>query len=164
MAKTEMKGWLKVLYTIFLALLIAFFYGLGVSAFYPSPKSPDYPVSLENAKTEPVNFTEDQKKDERELESAMKKYEEEMKVYNRNASMMNLTLAVISLVISFLFIHKIFLISDSLLLGGIFTLAYSIILGLTTEDARYRFIVVTIGLVVTLVVGYFKYIKPRVEK
>ena len=37
---------IEVIYTFFLALLITFFFGLGVSAFYNSPPVPEYPLVL----------------------------------------------------------------------------------------------------------------------
>lgn len=162
MAKKEMKDWVKVLYTIFLALLIALFYGLGVAAFYPSPKAPETPVSI--GKVEPAQMTAEEKQASLDFEQANQKYNVEMQTYNRNVSMITLVLAVVSLVVSLLLIGGVQIISDALLLGAGFTLIYSIGLGLATGDARYRFIIVSVGLGITLIVGYLKFIRQREEK
>jgi hypothetical protein len=78
--------------------------------------------------------------------------------------MITLGLAVLALIVSLLFLNKILIISDGLMLGGVFTLVYSIILGFSTEDARYRFVIVSVGLLITLGLGYIKFIKPNQEK
>jgi len=54
---------------------------------------------------------------------------------------------------------KLGFIADGLLLGGALTLAYALIVGISMgDDDRFRFLVVTVGLVVTLVVGYVRFI------
>jgi len=35
---------IKTIYTLFLALLIALFVGLGIDSFYPKPVRPEYPM------------------------------------------------------------------------------------------------------------------------
>ncbi len=53
------------------------------------------------------------------------------------------------------------IISDGLLLGGVFTLGYSIILSFADDDDKFRFFVVIVGLVVTVVLGYLKFIRDQ---
>lgn len=154
---------ITVIYTIFLALLIALFFGLGVAAFYPQPKAPNYPVALE--KTLPENpESEESRKATEDYEKASTEYQKKSAEYNRNVSMITLGLAVFALAISLIFINRIMLLSDGLMLGGVFTLIYSIIRGFAVEDARYRFVIVSIGLCVTIVLGYIKFIKPIEKK
>ena len=74
---------LKIIYTLFLGLLVALFVGLGIDAFYPGPKAPDYPVMLdtvkqgcqEDAQTQATRLKFDQD---------MKDYNDQSKPYNRN--------------------------------------------------------------------------------
>jgi hypothetical protein len=51
-------------------------------------------------------------------------------------------------------------IADGLLLGGVFTLLYSIARSFGGEDPRYTFMVTSAGLIVTMLVGYVKFIRP----
>jgi hypothetical protein len=41
------------------------------------------------------------------------------------------------------------------------TLIYSVIQGFGTEDNMFRFLVVSAGLFISLVLGYIKFIKPK---
>jgi len=81
------------------------------------------------------------------------------KLYSRNVSIITLIFSVIILVISLTFIAKLPLISDGLLLGGLFTKLYSIMRGFESEDNKFRFIAVSVGLVTSLIVGYLKFLK-----
>jgi hypothetical protein len=54
---------------------------------------------------------------------------------------------------------KLSVIADGLLLGGLFTLLYSLGLGLSTDDTSYRFIIITIGLAAALFIGYWKFLR-----
>jgi len=155
---------LEIIYTLFLALLIALFFGLGVSAFYPAPKSPEYPVSM----SQPVKDTSGIQTDEQvaaqtKYDNEQKNYTKEFSVYNRNVSVITLGLAVVALVVSLLLFNNIYVISNGLLLGGVFTLVYSIVRGFMADDSKYRFAIVTVGLLITLVLGYIKFLKPEKE-
>jgi hypothetical protein len=165
MKKMNLSFFMELFYTAFLGVIIVLFFGLGVAAFYPSPKSPEPPVYVsEPVKTAEVSVESPADKAARlKYDADQKKYNEDFKVYSRNVSVITMVLAVVTLVASIFVVHKIFLISDGLLLGAVFTLGYSIIRGLMTEDVKFRFVVTTIGLVITVAVGYFKFIKPRNE-
>ncbi len=153
---------LQIFYTAFLGLIIALFFGLGVGAFYESPKMPESPSYSEPIKESTVETPED-KTARLKFDSDQKKYEEDFKLYSRNVSIITTIFAVITLVFALFVVHNVFIISDGLLLGAVFTLGYSIIRGLMTEDVKFRFIIVTVGLIITIAVGYFKFIKPQKE-
>jgi hypothetical protein len=63
------------------------------------------------------------------------------------------------LIISLTLFKKILLIADGVLLGSVFTLIYGIIRGFNSGNNIFRFIVVSIGLAVSLFLGYIKFIK-----
>jgi hypothetical protein len=46
-------------------------------------------------------------------------------------------------------------------MGGVFTLLYGIVRGFMSENDKYRFLVVTIGLIIAIVLGYIRFIKPE---
>jgi hypothetical protein len=150
---------LKLIYTLFLGLLVALFVGLGIDAFYPGPKMPDYPVSLEQDMTKfGCQISEEQKAEQLKYDQAMKDFNDRSKPYNRNVSIMALAFAIVVLIVSLTLLSKIKMMADGILLGGVFTTAYSLIRGLMSEDSRFRFLIVTVGLLIALVLGYLKFI------
>ena len=154
---------IKIIYTLFLALLVALFVGLGIDAFYPGPKAPDYPTALETEKPG-CEDTAELKNIRQEYNQAQKDFAEKSKPYNRNVSIISLAAAIIILIASLTFLAKIKMIADGILLGGVFTTAYSIIRGLMSEDTKFRFLIVSVGLIIALVLGYIKFIQPRENK
>lgn len=163
---------IKIIYTVFLGLLVALFVGVGIAAFYPAPKPPEYPVALEKGPP-PVSETTEtaaQKAERVKYEKALEKNREADKafqkknaIYSRNASIISLVAAILVLIISLTLLTKIPILSDGLLLGGVLTVLYSIILGFGSDDEKYRFILVSVGLIIALVLGYIKFIKPSTE-
>lgn len=157
---------LRFIYIIFIGVLLALFVGVGIAAFYKGPQPPEHPQSLryaapgietEKSPTESARIQQEQEK----YDQAFKAYTEESEEYNRNVSIIALIASILILVISLLLLNKIFLIADGLLLGGVLTLMYSIIRGFESGDEMFRFFVVTVGLIVALVLGYIKFIKPQ---
>ncbi len=140
---------------------MALFIGVGISAFYPQPKPPDYPKLLQQKEmVSPVaTETAEMKAARLKFDKEMENYQKRIPLYNRNVSLISLFLSLSILVISLAWLNKLLIISDGILLGGVFTLAYSIIRGFGTEDEKYRFILVSIGLIVALILGYLKFIK-----
>lgn len=151
---------IKSFYTLFLALLIALFIGLGIDSFYQSPKQPNYPVKPILVNKE-GGLSEEQLILEKKYSEEQDKYMKELKVYNRNVSITSLVASIIILVFSLTFMAKIKMIADGILLGGVFTTAYGIIRGFMSDNSHFRFLIVTIGLIVALVLGYVKFIRPQ---
>ncbi len=81
-------------------------------------------------------------------------------VYSRNVSIVTLVAAVLVLAASLTVIKNIALIADGTLLGGVLTLAYSIVRGFGTDDNRFRFVVLSASLLITLILGYVKFLQP----
>src|SRR6266545_2774142 len=149
---------LKFVYSFFLGLLLVIFVGMGVATFYESPKAPEYPRVLQ---TDPGKFTAEEKKIDKEYQKKNEQYLEHAKHYNRNVAMIVLAAAVVLMVLGLTLHTKIDALADGLLLGGTFTLLYSIGRSFASEDPKYSFVVVTTGLIVTMIVGYLKFIKPQ---
>lgn len=154
---------LKLFYTLFLGLLVALFVGLGIDAFYEGPQAPDYPSELNLQKTDCGEYA-DLKAEQEKFDQDMKSFNEKSKAYNRNVSIASLVFAILIMIVSLTFFAKIKMIADGILLGGVFTTAYSIIRGLMSENSKFRFIIVTIGLIIALILGYIKFIRPKENK
>ncbi len=151
---------IKFIYTLFLALLIALFVGLGVDTFYPGPEAPKYPLELDQIK-QGCEETLEQQTLRKEFNQAQEKFMEESKPYNRDASIILLVASIIILISSLTLLAKIKMIADGILLGGVFTTVYGIIRGLMSESSQFRFSIVAIGLIIALVLGYIKFIRPK---
>lgn len=151
---------LRFMYTFFLGLIIAIFVGIGVSTFYVAPEMPEWPTTLDTYGKE---FTEEQRAIQKTYDDEMNTYnEEEMEPYNRNVSIITLSAAVLLLTLSmFLEKKKIPVIADGVMLGGLFTLMYSLGRGFASQDSKYSFIAVTIGLLVVLFLGYRRFVLTR---
>ncbi|MFH1714168.1 MAG: hypothetical protein ABH831_01055 [Candidatus Nealsonbacteria bacterium] len=151
---------IKPLYTIFLALLVALFVGLGIDTFYQGPEAPQYPIELDG---ERVNYEEtiEQQTLRNDFNQAQNQFLEEFKSYSRNVSIISLVAAIIILILSLTLLAKIEMIAEGILLGGVFVTAYSIIRGFMSDSSEFRFLIITIGLIIALVLGYIKFIRPK---
>lgn len=152
---------LKYVYTVFIGVLLALFIGIGIAAFYPYPKAPEpsaVPVAYRNdLQATPSAQTIEQEKKDRE---AWQEYQRQNEEYNRNVSIMTLIAAIVVLVISLTLARSILIIADGLLLGGLFTLVYSLFRSFNSSDYKFMFIVISTGLAISVILGYLKFIKP----
>lgn len=156
----EQNKILQLVYTLFLGVLIAIFVGVGINTFYAPPTGPTYPKELNVLMgKEPTS-----KQQELQLnwENESSKFDKEkMQPYNRNVSIMAISAAVALLVVSILFEKKIKVMSDGVMLGGLFTLFYSIGRGFASQDNKYMFAMVSISLALVLLLGYHRFVKPK---
>jgi hypothetical protein len=152
---------LKAIYVVFLGLIIALFCGLGVAAFYQQPKGPKEPEAIPQTVDQKQGLVVNQA--EVNYQNEYRKYEEEkLKPYNRNVSIITLALATLILVISLMLSNKLPILSDGILLGAVFTLIYSIIRGISAGNPRFTFIIVSVGLAITVFIGFWKFLrKPK---
>lgn len=151
------KG-LRLIYTFFLGVLLALFVGVGVNTFYVPPAAPKYPIELNTYGKE---LTPEQILEQQALDKQNEQYQERMKPYNRNTSMLTLGIATTLLIAGMAFQNRLKLVADGVMLGGLFTLLYSIGRGFASESSKYTFIVVTIGLILTLYLGYRRFIQSH---
>lgn len=155
------ENMLRLVYTVFLAIMVALFVGLGIEAFYPSPKFPEYPTELQYTKGDIRDFTSEQRAIQEKYDKEQKDYREVQKKYSLNASIIIIIASIALLALSLTVLHPLILISDGVLMGGVFTLLYGIARGFMSENDKYRFMVVTIGLVIAVLLGYIRFIKPE---
>ena len=156
---------IKYVYIVFLGLILATFVGVGIAAFYKGPVYPDTPLSLKYSRPYPESTTAtpsaDYIKEQEAFDQKSKDFQKTLENYNRNVSMISVGFAILMLILSLTFFKKILVIADGLLLGGVLTLAYSIVRGFSSNDDIYRFLVVAVGLGTALVLGYLKFVAPQ---
>lgn len=154
---------LRFVYVVFVGIIVAAFIGVGVAAFYPEPGRPDAPLSVkynQNVQITDVAALNAIRAEQAQYETELRTYMAAEQVYRRNVSIVTLVAAVLVLTISLTVIKNISLIADGTLLGGVLTLAYSIVCGFVTEDNRFRFLVLSASLLITLILGYVRFLQP----
>jgi hypothetical protein len=163
-AKKEGVSMLRFIYVFLLGIFLAFFVGLGVEAFYPSPKYPEPPRELDCANKEVGgNLTAEQQKIQDDYDQTTKDFEKERSLHGRNVSIIAIIVAVIYMVLSLTILTKWNIFSDGFLLGSFFTLIYSIVLGFESTDNKFRFLIVTVGLIIAMILGYIKFVRQKAE-
>jgi hypothetical protein len=155
---------LKLIYTVFLGIILAVFVGVGVSVFYEAPEEPKNPTWYEQYRPDAKELTDAEKAEEQSFMDARVVYDEKMGDYNRNVSMIVAVIAIVLLVLSMTFSEKLDVVADGLLLGGVFTFLYSMGRGLASDDNKYRFFIMTIGLIAALGLGYAKFVRGHLPE
>lgn len=153
---------LRLIYTLLLGVFLAIFVGVGISAFYKGPTYPEMPSVLKYCTSDVKNAQEyiEFKKVAEKFDNQEKLYRTKELLYNRNVTIIAVVAAIILVIASLTLFKRILLIADGILLGGVFTLFYSIVRGFSAEDSKFQFFVISVGLIVSLVLGYIKFIKP----
>lgn len=144
---------LKVIYVLFLGLILTVAVGVGIAAFYPEPEAPTYPNTTGQSSAE-------QQAAQQEYDKQLQQHHEASAEYNRNVSLIVLGFALVFLVLGLTLQAKADVLADGLLLGGLLTLLYSVIRGFNADDDKYTFVLVVVGLGMALVLGYLKFVKP----
>lgn len=156
---------IKLMYSVFLGLTIVMFVGVGVSTFYSSPVEPDYieeNITFVDGEPVPIEENAEMKEVREQYDKDRDAYDEAMQDYSRNVAIVTMIIATALLFISVTKAEKLAAIGEGVLLGGIFTLLYSLMRGLMSGDDIVRFLVITVGLVIALWLGKVKFM-PEVE-
>lgn len=154
---------IKLIYTLFLGIILATFVGVGVSTFYPEPEWPEPSEQIEKGYLED-EISEETRAAQAEYDQQLKAHDERLQAYNQTASIIILSLAILFLVVGVSQAHKIDVLADGVLLGGIFTFLYGVGRGVAAGDEIFRFVVISIGLAAALTLGYFRFAKPEQTK
>ena len=151
---------IKYIYTVFLGLLIAIFVGVGISVFYETPKEPNCFETISYiSEKEP---TEQDRLAERACEKQYQQYEEEkLQPYSLNVSIIALVFSILLLGVSFAISEKAKVVADGVMLGGVFTLIYSLARSFGSANNKFSFAIVTISLIVVIFIGYTRFVKPQ---
>lgn len=152
---------LKFVYSLFLGVLLALFVGFGINTFYLGAEEPRYPAMTEALTKEP---TKEQQAIDVKYQADYRKFEDKMKPYSRNVSIIALIAATTFLALSLVFEKKLRVLADGIMFGGLFTLLYSIIRSVISQDSKYIFVVITVGLITVLYLGYHKFIRHQTDE
>lgn len=173
MADSKAGSGLQTLFAIFLGLMVTAFIGVGVYTFYPPPdrqfraqiESLDRQQQAirnsqpENALT-PADRAQMQKIiDERNrIQDATRASTE---AWAGRTSIILVALATITMALSLTAVAQLPVISNGLLMGGVFTMLYGVAWVIASGTSATRFIVMTFALVITLGLGYLRFVRRR---
>ena len=144
---------LKIVFTLFIGVMVALFIGFGIEAFYPTPPYPNE-LTIIYAK----EMTEAQQVTAQALQTA---YDEAVKLHNQITSIVVTAVAVIIMFVSMLLEKRNITLTNGLLLGGLFTLIYGSGVGFNAGSAMITFITVGVGLAAVIVVGIRRFNPAR---
>jgi len=151
---------MKILYAIILGVMLAFFVGLGIEAFYPTEKYPEPPASVQYQKNGPA--TPEELKIQQNYDQQVKDYQTRNEKHARNVSIIAIAASIIYMALSLTILQKTnSVFSDGFLIGSLLTLLYGIVRGFEINDNKFRFIIVTVGLIIAIVLGYIKFVRQK---
>jgi hypothetical protein len=172
-AKERSNNALQIIFSFFLGLMVVAFVGVGVYTFYPPPEE-RYSEQLQelyrqqediqrfkaDTQLTPAERTKLQaiQKQIREAEDLQQASRE---VWGRNTSIILITFATIIMSISLIQAERLKVISNGLLLGGVFTMLYGTGWIIATGTSQARFWVMSVALLITLGLGYLKFVRSR---
>jgi hypothetical protein len=167
---------LQTIFSFFLGLMVLAFIGVGVNTFYPSPATQSEKQQREisrqidalNVKTQGKSLDATQQAQMQKLQdqqnSLQDKIDAEMKTWARNTSIILVLFATLVMGISLLLSEQLRVLSNGLLLGGLFTMLYGTGWVIFSGNSTARFIVIAFALVVSIGLGYLKFVRERAEK
>lgn len=172
MATTKNSG-LQIIFSFFLGLMITAFIGVGVWTFYPSPaediqdridelyqqresiagfKSPDDMSSSDEKKVKELDA---------EIAELQRDMDDQMEPWGRNTSIILVTFATLIMSISLIRAEQLRVISNGLLLGGVFTMLYGTGWSIATGTSYVRFGVITAATIITIGLGYARFVREK---
>lgn len=160
---------LNVIFSVFLGLMVTAFVGIGVYTFHPPPDADPRleELSAEEAAlavTRPGGDVPDVDQQQlREIsEERRTLWEQERRVrdaWGRQMSIILIAFATLAMAVSLVRADQLPVISNGLLLGGVFTMLYGVGWMVTTENATSRFVVIAVALALTLGLGYLRFVR-----
>ena len=135
---------LRVLYSIGLGIIIVLFVGLGIATFYPAPELSSL-VGLDAAARQ----------------AAIDAHQSAVHDYNRNVTIAALVSALLILGASIWTESRKPLFAGGFLVGGLLTLIYGLMRGLTSGVTAVAFFSVAVGLFVVVYLGHQRFFSAR---
>lgn len=136
---------LRVLYAIGLGIIIALFVGLAIATFYPAPELAPFASDMSGVARE----------------AAKDAHKAAMQDYNRDVTVIALISAILILGASIWSEARNTVFAGGFLIGGLLTLLYGLMRGLTSGVTAVAFFSVTVGLVVVIYLGHQRFFSAR---
>jgi len=165
---------LRTIFSFFLGLMLVAFAGVGVYTFYPPPEEFDTQIRELNRREEvirdsrpPDQLTEADRAQIREVNQERYALQdarrEAQRPWGRTTSIILMVTATLAMAVSLIQAGQMPVISNGLLLGGVFTMLYGVGWIIATDVSKARFVVMAIALVITLTLGYLRFVRSGRE-
>jgi uncharacterized protein HemX len=164
---------LQTIFSFFLGLMVLAFVGVGVNTFYPQPVETNSKAQIAisrqiealNVKTSNRSLTATEQAEITRLQNQQNalqdKTDAQMKNWARNTSIILVLFATLVMGISLVRSDQLRVISNGLLLGGLFIMVYGVGWVIFSGNSTARFVVILFALVVALALGYVKFVRQR---
>lgn len=170
MAEATRGSGLRTIFSFFLGLMLTAFIGVGVYTFHPPPDQFDgqirdvdrrqqairgaqAPNELTSADRDSLHALEQRRNELVDAAAAARK------PWGRSTSIILIVFATAAMVVSLIRADQLPVISNGLLLGGLFTMLYGVGWIIATDTSIGRFVVMTIALLITLALGYVRFVR-----
>ncbi|MDP2181164.1 MAG: hypothetical protein Q8K99_01150 [Actinomycetota bacterium] len=166
---------LQTIFSFFLGLIVLAFIGIGVNTFYESPTT-DQAVQDEldslyrqqgnlSPKAGTTELTPQQQSEEKRVQDRINEINKEQETiregWARNTSIVLIAFATLVMGISLVRSEQLRVISNGLLLGGLFTTIYGVGWVLFSGQSVARFVVVVFAFAISIGLGYVKFVRER---
>ena len=170
MPNSEQGSGLRIIFSFFQGLMLTAFIGVGVYTFHPPPDQFGAQIrdlerreeALENSKP-PNELTSADRAEIQKLvdqrHALIDAAREAEKPWTRSTSVVLIVFATLAMAISLIRTDQLPVISNGLLLGGVFTMLYGVGWIVATDTSMIRFWVITVAFGITLALGYLRFVR-----
>ncbi len=175
------RGVLQAIFAVFLGLMITAVVGVGVYTFHPNPaedaqeqindlyeqraqiegcgpgsvgpcEGPDQMSAAERAQIAAIDA---------QIEELGDDSQAQRESWGQSTSVILIVIATALMAVSLLLGESVTVLSNGILLGGLFTMLYGVGWGLAAGNSVTRFLVLVAALAVSLALGYVKFVRGR---
>ena len=170
MAEMRRDAGLRTIFSFFLGLMLTAFIGVGVYTFHRPPEQFENQIrdlarreaTIRNSKPTSALTAADQERIQeidRQRRDLVDAATEARKPWGRSTSVILIVFATLSMAVSLVRADQLPVISNGLLLGGLFTMLYGVGWIVATDTSIARFLVMSAALVITLGLGYVRFVR-----
>lgn len=165
---------LKNIFSFFLGLMVTAFIGVGVYTFHPPPDTKfsrqmrefDRQEQAVRMSRSPEQLSPEERVGLQKLAVSRDSLNDvnraAQETWGRSTSIILIAFATLVMAISLIHAVQLPVISNGLLLGGLFTMVYGVGWIVATDTSVARFIFMTVALAITLGLGYLRFVRRQV--
>ncbi len=172
MADAGRSSGLQTIFSFFLGLMVTAFVGVGVYTFHPPNKEFQRQTqelsrreqAIRNSKAPNDLTAEDRAQIQQVVNERNQLFDASQaarEAWGRSTSIILIALATLAMAVSLVRADQLPVISNGLLLGGVFTMVYGVGWIVATDTSVTRFVVMTVAFVITLGLGYVRFVRRR---
>jgi type VI protein secretion system component VasK len=173
MARDRQRDALQTIFSFFVGLMVLAFIAVGVNTFYETPKNDKANSQIQKLNNEqmrlggqkggPLTASEQAEYDriQKQVDEINKKTQADTELWARNTSIVLVLFATMVMGVSLIRSEQLRVLSNGLLLGGLFTMLYGTGWVIFSGSSTARFLVILFALIVTIGLGYLKFVRGR---